>query len=130
MTDPVWVPSGAVVAMQGELIAQHGGLPGQPRSADLVTALARPGNLLACASARPSLARLAAAYGYAVARGRCFRDGNVGVALAIMDVFLQLNGQELAAPEAAAASTLARVAAGDLTEGDLADWIAAHLGPR
>lgn len=130
MTDPVWVPTDAVVAMQGELIAQHGGLPGLPRGDDLVAALARPGNVLACASAPPSLARLAAAYGFAVARGHCFRDGNEGMALAVMDVFLQLNGHELAAPEAGAARTLSRLAAGELTEGELADWIAAHLGGR
>lgn len=130
MINPVWVSTDAVAAMRGELAAQHGGLRGLPRRDDLETALARPGHLLACASDPPSLARLAAAYGYAVARGHCFRDGNEGMALAIMDVFLQLNGHELAAPEAGAAGTLSRLAAGELTEGELAEWVAAHMGAR
>lgn len=130
MTGPVWVPSAAVIAMQGELVAEHGGRPGLPGGNDLATALARPGNVLACASAQPSLARLAAAYGFAVARGHGLRDGREGMALAVIDVFLQLNGHELTAPEAGAASTLSRLAASDLTEGELADWIAGHLAAR
>lgn len=129
MTEPVWVPPGAVIAMQGELIAQHGGRPGVPRGNDLATALARPGNVLACASSPPSLGRLAAAYGFALARGQCGLDGPARMALAIVDVFLQLNGHELTAPQADAASTMSRLSDGDLTEGELAIWIEAQLAP-
>jgi death-on-curing protein len=48
------------------------------------------------------------------------------VALAVIDVFLQLNGRELLAEEVDAANTMQRVAAGDFTEEQLAEWIAAH----
>jgi prophage maintenance system killer protein len=52
------------------------------------------------------------------------------MALAVIDVFLQLNGRELSAEEVDAANTMQCVASGDLTEEQLADWIAAHATAR
>jgi death-on-curing protein len=125
MKEPVWVPLEAAIAIQAELIAEHGGLHGPPCDNDLQAALARPKNLLAYAERPPALARLAAAYGFALARGHCFPDGNKRVALAIIDVFLMLNGFELNASEPDAAGTILKLGAGELTEDDLADWITA-----
>jgi len=62
-------------------------------------------NLHAHAESPPTLPRLAAAYGFALARGHCFPDGNKRVALAIIDVFLRMNGMELTADELDAVST-------------------------
>ena len=121
--DPTWVPLRAVVAIQAELIAEHGGLNGPPRQGDLEAALGRPVNLQACSGLRPTLPRLAAAYGFALARGHCFPDGNKRVALAIIDVFLRMNGLALTADELDAASTIQALAAGDLSEDELAEWI-------
>jgi len=126
MKDPIWVPLRAVVAIQGELIAEHGGLSGSPRLGDLEAALGRPVNLHAYSETAPSLQRLAAAYGFALARGHCFPDGNKRVALAIVDVFLRLNGSELTADEMDAVDTIQALAAGDLTEEQLTQWIAGH----
>jgi death-on-curing protein len=127
--DPIWVPLRAVVAIQGELIAEHGGLTGPPRQGDLEAALGRPVNLNAYPEAPPSLPRLAAAYGFALARGHCFPDGNKRVALAIIDVFLRLNGYELTADEMDAVDTIQSLAAGEITEAELAEWIASHCVP-
>jgi death on curing protein len=103
MKAPVWDPARAVVAMRLELIAEHGGLAGPPRIARLEAALARPQQQFSYATPPPSLERLAAAYGYTLARNHCFPDGN-------------------------AANTM--LASGDLTEEQLADWIAAHATAR
>jgi death-on-curing protein len=130
MKDPIWVPLRAAIAIQGELIAEHGGLAGPPRQGDLEAALGRPVNLHAYAESPPSLPRLAAAYGFALARGHCFPDGNKRVALAIIDVFLRMNGLTLTADETDAVVTIQALAAGELTEEELADWIAAHSSPR
>ena len=130
--EPAWVPLRAVVAIQGELIAEHGGLQGPPRQGDLEAALGRPVNLHAYCESPPTLPWLAAAYGFALARGHCFPDGNKRVALAIVDVFLQLNGMELTADELDAVSTIQSLAAGELSEDQLAEWIdanSARLGP-
>lgn len=129
MKDPIWVPLRAVVAIQGELIAEHGGLSGPPRQGDLEAALGRPVNLHAYSETPPSLPRLAAAYGFALARGHCFPDGNKRVALATVDVFLRLNGSELTADELDAVDTIRALAAGDLTEDELTAWIATHSAP-
>jgi death-on-curing protein len=126
MKHPIWVPLRAVDAIKGELIAEHGGLSGPPRQGDLEAALDRPVNLHAYSESPPSLPRLAAAYSFALARGHCFPDGNKRVALAIIDVFQRLNGLELAADELDAVDTIQSVAAGDLTEEQLAESIAAN----
>jgi len=123
MTDPVWVPLRAVISIQATLIAEHGGLTGPPRLGDLEAALGRPVNLHAYAESPPSLPRLAAAYGFALARGHCFPDGNKRAALAIIDVFLRMNGLELSADEMDAVDTIQSLAAGELTEDDLARWV-------
>ena len=124
--EPTRVPLRAVVAIQGELIAEHGGLQGPPRQGDLGAALGRPVNLHAYSESPLTLPRLAAAYGFALARGHCFPDSNKRVALAIVDVFLRLNGMELTADELDAVSTIQSLAAGELTEDQLAAWIAAN----
>ena len=126
MKDPVWIPLRAVVAIQAELIAEHGGLAGPPRHGDLEAALGRPRNLHAYSESAPTLPRLAAAYGYALARGHCFPDGNKRAALAIMDVFVRTNGLHLTANEFDAVDTVQSLAAGDLGEDQLAEWIAAN----
>jgi death-on-curing protein len=126
---PVWVPLRAVIAIQIELIAEHGGLVGPSRQADLEAAVGRPAQLYAYAEPAPSLACLAAAYGFALARGHCFPDGNKRVALATIDVFLRLNGLELTANEMDAVVIIQSLAAGDLSEEQLAEWIATHSRP-
>ena len=129
MQNPIWVPLRAVVAIQGELIAEHGGLSGPPRQDDLEAALGRPVNPHAYSETPPSLPRLAAAYGFALARGHCLPDGNKRIALAIVDVFLRLNGSELTADEMDAVVTIQSLAAGDLTEDQLTRWIAGNTVP-
>lgn len=127
---PVWVPLRAVVAMQAELISEHGGLSGPPRHGDLEAALGRPRNLHAYGETAATLPRLAAAHGYALARGHCFPDGNKRLALATIDVFLHMNGLELTAPETDAVHVIQSLAAGEIDEDDLAAWIAAHSKSR
>jgi len=61
-----------------------------------------------------------------LARGHCFPDGNKRVALAIIDVFLRVNGLGLTTDEMDAVDTIQSLAAGDLSEDQLADWIAAN----
>jgi death-on-curing protein len=126
---PVWVPSDAVIAIHQALLQEHGGLIGPPRPDSLEAALARPQQLHHYTQPTPSLARLAAAYGFAIAKGHCFADGNKRLALSIIDVFLQMNGSELAASEPDAVVTIQALAAGELTEVELAAWIEANLRP-
>jgi len=130
MSEPTWLPPQAIVAIRAELAAEHGGLPGLPWEEGIQAALGRPQHVLAICGPLPSLSHLAAAYGFGVVRNHCFPDGNEGVALAAVDVFLRLNGIELTATEVEAAEMLLALRVGDLTEGALADWIAANSAPQ
>src|SRR5579862_6591032 len=120
---PVWVPASAARAIHASLIAEFGGLPGTPKEAPFASTLTRPQQLLAHEDPPPPIWRLAASYGYGFAKNHCFPDGNKRVALAVIDVFLQLNGYELIASEEDAVLTILSLAAGEITETDLADSI-------
>jgi len=74
-----------------------------------------------------ALERLAAAYGYSLARNPCFADSNARIALAVIDVFLRLNGRELVAEEVDASAMIQSLAAGELTEEQLPRWLGEHV---
>jgi len=120
------VPESAARAIHAELLAEHGGLPGPAHEASLQSALTRARQLYAYTKPRRTLARLAAGYTYGIARGHCFPDGNKRLALAVLDVFLQLNGSELQAGEPEAVDVMRALAAGELSEEASAAWIAAN----
>lgn len=127
MTGVIWLDAREVRAIHLELLAEHGGLSGIRDEGLLESALARPQNLLAYGS--PSLSELAAAYGFGLAKNHPFLDGNKRTALAAVAVFLDVNGYELAAPQAEAVTTVLRLAAGELSEAQLAAWITANIQP-
>ena len=56
-----------------------------------------------------------------------FFESKEALALAVIDVFLQMNGRELTAQEVDAAGIIQSVAAGELTEEQLAAWISEHV---
>ncbi len=124
---PVWIPESTVRAIHAELPAEHGGLPGPPDEHRLQATLACPPRLLAYGDPAPTIFQLAAAYGFGFARNHCFLDGNKRVALAAIDVFLQLNGHELTAPEPEAVTVILELAEGRLSQEELAQWIAANF---
>ncbi len=102
------------------LMAQHGGLQGLPNEDTLAATLVRPQQLLTY-EPDSTLFELAAGYGFA--RNHCFSDGNKRLALAAMDVFLMLNGQDLVADEAEAVIIINAVAADEFSQEDLAEWL-------
>ncbi len=91
----------------------------------MASALARPRNLLAYGE--PSLEQLAASYAFGLAKNHPFVDGNKRVALAAIDVFLQLNGHELVVGEPEAVVIMRELASGEIDEPELAAWIAANV---
>lgn len=107
-------------------MAEHGGLIGTPDEHRLQTILARPQRPLAYGNPTPSIFELAAAYSFGFARNHCFPDGNKRVALAAADIFLQINGHALTAPEPEAVNIILELAEGQLSQEELAQWIAAN----
>ena len=87
--------------------------------------MARPLNL--AAYEEPDAAALAASYAYGIARNHPFVDGNKRTALVVSETFLMLNGYELEASDADLVLTFLALAAGDLSEADLAQWFRDHI---
>ncbi|PKM43059.1 MAG: type II toxin-antitoxin system death-on-curing family toxin [Gammaproteobacteria bacterium HGW-Gammaproteobacteria-1] len=126
---PRWISERAISAIHSELLREHGGLEGPVNDDMLGATLARPQQLQSYSNPPATLYQLAAAYGFGFARNHCFKDGNKRVALAAIDVFLQLNGHELIASEAEAVFTIQELAAGTIDADTLAIWVEANSRP-
>ena len=126
--EPKWVSEQSARYIHAELMAEFGGLFGPSHEGALAAALAKPRNLYHHSPKPPPLERLAASYGFGLAKGHCFPDGNKRLSLAVIDIFLQLNGRELTADEAKAVIVIRGVASGEISEEELAKWIARNSG--
>ena len=123
-----WISKPALLLLHAESLAEHGGSPGIRDEGLLDAALARPQNLVAYG--QPDVAALAASYGWGIARNHPFIDGNKRAALLSIGLFLHLNDWRLTASQADTTRTMLALAAGDLPEDTLADWLRRHAAPR
>jgi len=121
MTDPIWIDKRALLLLHDEDLTEHGGLPGLRDEGLLDSALARPLNLLAYG--KPTLAELAAAYAFGIARNHPFADGNKRAALLATGLFLGTNGISFKPDKVDAYRVYFALAAGEITEEELAAWI-------
>jgi death-on-curing protein len=124
-TDWIWVALGVAEAAHAEQLAEHGGGEGTRDAGLLASALARPQNL--AAYGEPDVAALAAAYAYGIARNHPFVDGNKRTAAVVSETFLVLNGYDLGASDAELVVAFLALAAGELSEDELADWFRQHI---
>ena len=127
MDEPVWVRDDVVRAIHRRQLAEHGGADGIRDEGLLASALARPKNLLAYSDDEADLPALAASYAYGMAKNHPFVDGNKRVAMVVSRTYLKLNGYDLDASQEEKYVTFVRLAAGELTELALADWIRDHV---
>lgn len=115
-----------VDAIHLDMLRTHGGLRGLRDEVGLESALARPRQQFAY-DTTTDVAALAAAYGFGIARNHPFNDGNKRAAFVVMGVFLGLNGLAVEAPETEVVSIMLDLAAGPLTEEELADWLRSRI---
>lgn len=125
--EPEWLDIDLVLDFHAEQLALFGGADGIRDRGLLESALARPLNKFGYGET--SIAALAAAYGFGIARNHPFIDGNKRTALASMIVFLGLNGLDLGASQEAATAMILSLAAGEITEELLAQWISDNCVP-
>jgi death-on-curing protein len=126
MTEPTWVRRDVLELLHSQTIAEHGGADGLRDEGLLESALARPQNL--CHYENVSdVARLAACYGFGLAKNHAFVDGNKRIAFIAVGVFLRLNGYRLTADQAQATLVMLSVAAGSFSEEALADWLRKNI---
>ena len=126
--DWVWITPAVAEAAHAEQIAEHGGGGDALRDRGLFeSAIARPQPL--AHYGQPDAAALAAAYAYGLARNHLFVDGNKRIAAVVSETFLLLNGHALMATDAELVVAFMELAAGTLSEEELADWFRHHLAP-
>lgn len=111
-----------VDAIHSDQLREHGGLTG-----------VRDENVLESASARPQqkwhygqvtdIPMLAASYAFGLVRNHPYRDGNKRIGFLAMVTFLGINGYTFEATDAEVVTTLLALAAGEVPEDQLTDWI-------
>jgi len=125
MKEPHWIDRRAMVLLQAESLAEHGGRAGVVDEGLLESALARPRQIFTY-EASPDLARLAAAYAAGLVRDHPFADGNKRAAFLAAGLFLELNGLRLAVSQVDATRMVLALAAGEMKEEEFASWIRGH----
>lgn len=129
MDEPVWVLDAVVEAIHKRQLAEHGGGIGVRDAGLLSSALARPRHFFTYAGAEVTLAELAAAYAFGIARNHPFVDGNKRTAFVVSMLFLRLNGQAVEASPEELFETFIALADGRLDERGLAEWLREHCVP-
>ena len=127
MTEPIWINLRVIKAFHDWQINEHGGLPGLRDAGLLLSALSRLENSCHYSDPKPDVAELAAAYGFGLAKNHPFNDANKRTAFIAMRLFLKLNGYDLAASPENKYKTIIRVAASQISEDELAQWIRKNL---
>ena len=120
----VWIATEVAEAAHAEQLAEHGGPAGVRDAGALDSAMTRARNLALYGD--PDWAALAAAYGFGIARNHPFADGNKRTAAVVMETFIMLNGCTLTASDAELVVAVQALAAGELGEEQLADWLREH----
>jgi death-on-curing protein len=120
-----WVAVETATAAHAEQLAEHSGGDGVRDAGALESAMARPRNLAVYGD--PDAAVLAAAYAFGIARNHPFVDGNKRTAAVVAETFLVLNGYRLDTSDAELVVAFFALAAGDLTEAEMADWFRERL---
>ena len=123
--EPYWLDVRDALAIHDRQIFEHGGIAGVRDERLLESALARPVNQWHYGLDDP--AALAAAYAFGIARNHPFADGNKRTAWVSARLFLALNGHSLKFAPQDAIETVLALAAGELSEEELADWFRLHL---
>jgi death on curing protein len=128
VTEPVWLDRRWVDALHFHQLSRFGGLHGVRDGDAIASALARPRNQWEYGT-DADLASVAAAYAFGLVRNHGYIDGNKRIGFVAMAVFLELNGVELVADEDDVVTVMVALAAGELDEAALAEWVRGHTPP-
>ena len=119
-----------VLELHRLLLDQSGGMAGVRDLGGLESALAQPQITFDGQALHPGLAEKAAALGFSLVCNHPFIDGNKRVGHAAMEIFLMLNGSELAAGVDEQEQIILRLAAGSQTREEFTVWVQSHLQQR
>ena len=119
-----------IIEIHRQIIAQSGGTPGIRDFGALESALAQPTMTFDKKELYPTLTEKTAALTFSLAMNHPFVDGNKRVAHAAMEVLLFLNGCEINATVDEQEDLFLNLANGQLTRGELSEWIKEKSVPK
>ncbi len=128
MTEPIWFTYEQALAAHSAQLRRFGGAPGLRDEGALRSALDRPANKWHYEGTE--LPELAAAYAFGLAKNHPFVDGNKRDAFIAMVAFLRKNGVDFRPDQAQSTAIVLAVAAGEVSEESLAQWIRDNLPER
>jgi death on curing protein len=128
--EPAWIRTIEAYEFHKQQISLFGGTFGVRDHGLLESALARPKNLFAYSDPTPGLCTLAAAYAAGISSNHPFLDGNKRTAMHVAFVFIEFNGLHVTASEEDAYLTILGLAAGEISEKELATWFERNTQPR
>lgn len=120
-----WLRLRDVLGAHSMVIEFSGGSDGVRDIGLLESALARPQNIHAY-EPEARITRLAAAYGFGIASNHPFVDGNKRAAFIAIELFLDLHDIRVEASEEEKYVTMMSLAAGELDEAGLSEWLDEH----
>ncbi len=116
--------------LHAEVLAKSGGAAGVRDLGRVQAALAQPASTFDGVELYPTIVAKAAALGFSLIQGHPFVDGNKRIGHAAMEVFLILNGFEVAASVDEQERMVLEVASGQLSRDGFADWLERHVCPN
>jgi death-on-curing protein len=122
----IWLDHYDALYVHERLLTLNGGAAGIRDNGLLESALARPMQLVHY-SDKPDIAALAAAYITGIVKNHPFVDGNKRVGFGMGVLFLELNGCRFMANPIDAANIILAVAASEISEYDLVNWIRENI---
>jgi death on curing protein len=126
MSDFIWLDHYDALYVHERLLALNGGAAGIRDNGLLESALARPIQLFNYGE-NVDIAALAATYIIGIVKNHPFVDGNKRVGFGMGVLFLELNGCRFKANPIDAANTILAVAASEISESDLANWVRGNI---
>ena len=130
MKEPIWIREFEALALHAQQIQLFGGSDGVRDPALLSSALARPRNRFTYAAPPATMPELAASYAFGLSSNHPFVDGNKRTAMHVSFVFLEFNGVAVTASQEEAYRTFMHLAAGEMTEQELAAWFSINSKPE
>ena len=119
-----WLTKDMVDVFHRESLARFGGADGIRDQGLLESALARPENVHAY-EPDADVFRLAAVYCHGIVKNHPFIDGNKRTGTLAAIAFLALNDIQVVFDEPVIAAMIISLAAGEITDAELADWLRA-----
>jgi death-on-curing protein len=122
-----WLSRRLVETLHAETLSRFGGTEGLREERLLESALSGPKHLARFED--PSVFELGATYCEGLLQNHPFADGNKRTGLLAARVFLFKNGYRLKPEEAETVAVIRRVAAGELSREEFAEWLEANSEP-